>query len=287
MELLSPHPGNLIWMDILAQLSGSVSICEHPHHLIASIVQMSILPVHLSEAPIQQSICRIGNVCSVTPSAGEQKVRFWLVRDVCTLFMRAWWYLCFKARRSCDTLTVKSHNYLGRVVARFVIIFIGAWGLIGKWGQSNEAARHSGYLLYIPNQVPPSPDSLFVFSSNRHEFTRLVILFRQKLQKKTQTCNLKARWTEFHLRFTCLQIPDIRILSIYVISICVLFISPFQQSIPYGTSRPHNSVRIWDFHIWAYKNHFLADSMQKKRKNQNTDTSQSLACNSSLLVSVD
>lgn len=35
---LSPDPGNLIWMDILAQLSGSVSICEHPHHLMATIV---------------------------------------------------------------------------------------------------------------------------------------------------------------------------------------------------------------------------------------------------------
>lgn len=77
--LLSPHPGNLIWMDILAQLSGPVSICEHPHQLIATIVQMSILPVHLSKAsPIQQSICHIGNVCSVTPSAGEQKICFWL-----------------------------------------------------------------------------------------------------------------------------------------------------------------------------------------------------------------
>lgn len=170
--------------------SGSVSICEHPHHLIATIVQMSILPVHLSEAPIQQSICRIGNVCSVTPSAREQKVRFWLDRDMCTLFMRAWWHLCFKACRSCDTLTVKSHNYLGRIVAHFVIIFIGAWGLIGKWGQRNEAARHSAYLLYIPNQAPPSPNSLFVCSSNRHEFTWLVILFRQKFPpKKTLHAN--------------------------------------------------------------------------------------------------
>lgn len=63
-------------MDILVQLSGSVSICEHPHHLIAAIVQMSILALHLSGAPVQQSICHIGNVCSLTPSAGEQKYVF-------------------------------------------------------------------------------------------------------------------------------------------------------------------------------------------------------------------
>lgn len=83
--------------------------------------------------------------------------------------------------------------------------------------------------------------------------------------QKNSPCELKARWTEFHFRITRLHISDICILSIYAISIC-LFISPFQQSIPYGTSRPHSSVRMWDFHIWAYKNHFLADSMQKKKK---------------------
>lgn len=36
-------------MDILAQLSGPVSIRVHPYQLIATIVQMSTLPVHLSK----------------------------------------------------------------------------------------------------------------------------------------------------------------------------------------------------------------------------------------------
>lgn len=75
-------------MDILAQLSGSVSICEHPRHLMATIVQMSVLPAHLSAAPIQQSICRIGDVCSLTPSAGETKKNMFAVEPptscVCT-----------------------------------------------------------------------------------------------------------------------------------------------------------------------------------------------------------
>lgn len=74
------------------------------------------------------------------------------VHSVCVLV-----HLCFKACRSCDSLTVTSHNSLGRRVARFVIIFIGAWGLIVKWGQSNEAARLSGYLLSISNQAPTLP----------------------------------------------------------------------------------------------------------------------------------
>lgn len=67
-------------------------------------------------------------------------------------------HLSFKAFRSCDSLTVTSHKYLGRIVAHFVIIFIGSWGLIGKWGQSNEAARLSGYLLY----TPPAHSFLFL-----------------------------------------------------------------------------------------------------------------------------
>lgn len=82
------------------------------------------------------------------------------VRRACALVL-----LCFKARGSCDSLTVTSHNSLGRRVARFVIIFIGAWGLIGKWGQSNEAARLSGYLLSISNQAPPLALSIHSFLS--------------------------------------------------------------------------------------------------------------------------
>jgi len=63
-------------------------------------------------------------------------------------------HVCCKACRSCDSHTVTSHNPLGHRVARFVIIFIGAWGLIVKWGQSNEAAQLGGYLLSISNQAP-------------------------------------------------------------------------------------------------------------------------------------
>jgi len=46
-------------------------------------------------------------------------------------------------------------NSLGQRVSSFVIIFSGASGLIGKWGQSNEAAQLSGYLLSMSNQALP------------------------------------------------------------------------------------------------------------------------------------
>lgn len=103
--------------------------------------------------------------------------------------------------------TVTSHDHLGRVVARFVIIFIGAGGLIGKWGQSNEAARLSGYRLYIPNQAHS-----LSFSENRQTWIHIIrptVQAKIKNKQKLSSRKLKARWTEFQSGFTCQHISDI------------------------------------------------------------------------------
>lgn len=100
----------------------------------------------------------------------------------CTL--RALLLAC-DASRSCDWLTLTSCNCSGCIVVHVAIIFIGAWGLIGKWRQSNEAVL-SGYLMYLlpprpsPHHHGPSLLSLLLLCG--HEFTSLGLL----LQKPTQ-----------------------------------------------------------------------------------------------------
>ena len=169
-------------MDILAQLSGPVSIREHPHQLIATIVQMSTLPVHLTElANPAEHMPRRQWVLSDPYCRGTKKYVFDeassklnLANASCESVYVVHVCLCFKACRSCDSLTVTSHNSLGCRVARFVIIVIGAWGLIGKWGQSNEAAGSvdiSSLSTTKPHRPPPLlPEELTLFFLSLSDF---------------------------------------------------------------------------------------------------------------------
>ena len=185
-KLLSPHPGNLIWMDILAQLSGPVSIREHPHQLIATIVQMSTLPVHLTElANPAEHMPRRQWVLSDPYCRGTKKYVFDeassklnLANASCESVYVVHVCLCFKACRSCDSLTVTSHNSLGCRVARFVIIVIGAWGLIGKWGQSNEAAG-SVDISSLSTTKPPPPPTAFAWRA--HSILSLSLWFLSRI----------------------------------------------------------------------------------------------------------